>query len=94
MATVWFALISILLLFLYSFSLFVLFFADKENSLRFNCNSPSNLTACDPALRVLGVVIPDPLFPILCGILVLLSLIGMGFLGHLAGFHLYLSMCI
>ena len=90
LAVIWSALVSLLLFLLYSLSLFILFFSSTE-SIRFNCRLPSNLTACDSSLRVFGGVVPGPVFPVLCGGSVFLSLIGVGLLGHLAFFHLYLS---
>lgn len=90
MSTIWSALVLCILFSLFSASLFILYFAGRD-LLRFNCDSPSNITVCDPTLRVLGGTIPDPLFPVFSAIFGAASLIGIGLLGHLALFHVYLS---
>lgn len=87
--TLFSALLSAILLFLYCLAFFVVYLADQE-SVRFNCPNPTNLTACDATLRVLGAPIPDVLFPIFLAVLGVLALIAIGLIGHLTGFHIYL----
>jgi hypothetical protein len=78
------------LLFLYCLAFFIVYFADRD-SVRFNCPHPTNLTACDDTLRVLGAAMPDVLFPIFLAVLGALALIAIGLIGQLSGFHIYLS---
>ena len=90
LVTLFSALFASMLLFLYCLAFFVLYFADRE-SIVFNCPHPMNLTACDPVLRVLGGPIPDVVFPIFLAVLGVLALIAIGLIGHLTGYHVYLS---
>lgn len=91
----WSALVGLTLFLLYSVALFVVYFIGEDASLlRFNCNFPSNLTACDPSLGILGFRLPNqanPVLPSLCATCAVLALVGLIFLGHLAAFHVYLS---
>ena len=88
--TLFSALLAAVLLFLYCLAFFILYFADRE-SVRFNCSNPTNLTACDLTLRVLGGRIPDEVFPVFLAVLGVLAVIAIGLIGHLSGFHIYLS---
>ena len=78
------------MLLLYNTALFILYFAGRNN-LRYNCNFPSNSSACNETLRIFGAAMPDPVFPILTAILGILALIAVVLVGHLTTFHLYLS---
>ena len=95
LSSVWTAIIGLLLFFLYALSLLVVYFIGEDASLlRYNCPFPGNLSACDPDLHVLGVELPtqaNPVLPALCAVSAVLALIGLGFLVHLASFHIYLS---
>ena len=74
----------------FAFSLFVLFFADRD-SLRYSCDFSTNITACDPDLRILGAVVPEFVFPVCTGIVCLFAIITVALLGQLTIFHYYLS---
>ena len=89
LTTIFSGLLGAVLLLLYNVALFIIFFVDRE-SLRYNCNYPSNLSACDATLRIFGVAIPDPVFPTLTAIFGVLAFIAVLLLGHLSAFHVFL----
>ena len=69
---------------------FILFFAARDQ-LHYFCNVPGNSSACDPGLRILGALVPDPVFPTVTAVLAVLAVIGILLIGHLTCFHFYLS---
>lgn len=75
---------------LYNTALFILYFAGRDN-LRYDCNFPSNSSACNETLRIFGTAMPDAVFPVLTAILGILALIAVVLVGHLTVFHFYLS---
>ena len=90
LTTIFSGLLGAVLLLLYNVALFIVFFADRE-SLRYNCDFPSNSSACDATLKIFGGAIPDPVFPTLTAIFGVLAFIAMLLLGHLSAFHVFLS---
>lgn len=88
--TVWCGIVALSSLLFLSVSLFVVFFAERD-FISFNCNVLRNFTACPTDIRLLGGVVPDPVFPVVCALIALACLVCVGFLGHLGCFHIYLS---
>ena len=92
--TVFSALLACVLLVVFTLSLFVSFFAGREG-LRYACSehfpSPSNSTACSGDIRLFGAEVPDAVFPVVVAVVGLLALVGVGMVGYLATFHVYLS---
>jgi hypothetical protein len=84
--------IASILLFLFILSLFILYFAGRDQ-LRYYCDEFTNVTHCDSDLRFFGAVVPDPVFPSVMGVSGLLVAVPMILLGHLTLFHYYL-ICI
>ena len=89
-ATISSALLGAVMLLVYNAALFILYFAGRDN-LRYDCNFPSNSSACNETLRIFGTAMPDAVFPVLTAILGVLALIAVVLVGHLTVFHFYLS---
>ena len=89
-ATISSAFLGAVMMLLYNTALFILYFAGRDN-LRYDCNFPSNSSACNETLRIFGTAMPDAVFPVLTAILGILALIAVVLVGHLTVFHFYLS---
>ena len=83
-------LISTILNFLLSLIFFILFFSDRS-LIRYSCDQPFNVTGCDDVLRLFGAQVPDPVFPTIHSIIVLVSAVTTLLLGHLVLFHCFIS---
>ena len=90
LSTIVSGLVAVVMLLLVSIVLFVLFFA-RRDLIRFNCDSPANLTACDEDVRVFGAAVPGPVFPTLTAVIGALAALATALIGHLTAFHAFLS---
>ena len=69
----------------------ILFFANRH-SIVYYCQN-TNVTVCvnTTSLRILGATVPDPVFPTVTIVLMVLGAVATLLLGHLTFFHFYLS---
>ena len=90
--TVFSALVGCVLLLIFTLSLFIAFFSARDH-IYYACNNHilSANSSCDDAIRVFGADVPDAVFPVLVGVIGLLAVAGIGMIGYLAVFHIYLS---
>ena len=71
------------------FVMFAMSLAARDQLCYLDCTSSSNCTECP--LRLFGAKVPDIVFPVVAGIIIVPSVIVDALLGHLLGFHIYFS---
>ena len=92
LVTVFSGLLACILLLIFTLCLFVAFFSARDH-LRYACSDHflSTNSSCNDSVKVFSAEAPDPVFPTLVAVIGLVALVGVGMIGYLATFHIYLS---